>query len=120
MDENPEKHKETSRNGAIASLKKQADYGRVSSIEIKTKQGLESNKIDYDQQFCFDNYFVYDFRCGKILVEVNGDYFHSLPEAIDRDKRKKQHAEKNGYEVIYIWEHQVNDNDFSPLFTLKG
>jgi very-short-patch-repair endonuclease len=120
MNENPEKHKETSRKGAVASLKKQADYGNVSSIEIKTKEWLESNNINYEHQFCFDNYFIYDFRCGNILVEVNGDYFHSLPEAIDRDKRKKLHAEKNGYEVIYIWEHEVNDNDFSSLFVLKG
>ena len=120
MNENKELHIESSRKGAIVSLKNQADYGMVSSIEIKTKEWFEENNIDYEQQFSIENKFVYDFKCGNVLVEVNGDYWHSIPETIEKDKRKKKLAEENGYEVIYIWETEVNNNDFSSLLLLKG
>lgn len=115
MKENPEIHRESSRKGGVNSLKLQSDYGRVSSIEQKTMDWLKENNIDYEFQFPLNNTFLYDFRVKNILIEVNGNWFHNLPQQIEKDKNKKFLAENNGYKVIYIWEDEVNNNDFSKL-----
>lgn len=40
----------------------------------------------------------------KILIEINGDYWHSLPHAKERDARKAEWAAAHGYTIITIWE----------------
>jgi hypothetical protein len=115
MNENPELHRKSSRKGGVNSLKLQSDYGRISSIEQKTIEWLDSNKIEYSFQYSIDNRFLYDFKIGNVIVEVNGVWFHSLPEQIERDKEKKTLAESKGFRVIYIWEDEVNNNDFSKI-----
>lgn len=115
MKENPELHKEKSRIGGINSLKLQSDYGRISSIEQKTINWLNQNDVNYIFQFSLNNKFLYDFKIDDILIEVNGTWFHNLPEQIEKDKNKKLLAENNGYKVIYLWEDEVNNNDFSKL-----
>ena len=115
MKENPEIHKETSRKGGVNSLKIQSDYGRISSIERKTMDWLKENNVDYQFQFSLQNKFLYDFRVNDILIEVNGTWFHNLPQQIEKDKDKKILAENNGYRVIYLWENEVNNGDFSKL-----
>lgn len=115
MKENPEKHRESSRRGGINSLKLQANYGRISGIEQKTIDWLNSKNINYIFQYSIENKFLYDFKIGKYIVEVNGIWFHNLPNQIIRDNTKKKLAEDKGFEVIYIWEDEVNNNDFSKI-----
>ena len=69
----------------------------------------------------------YDFALpDKILIEVQGDYWHANPllykaddffardggitaeEIWRRDAEKKQHAESKGFKVIYIWESDIS------------
>jgi very-short-patch-repair endonuclease len=40
----------------------------------------------------------------KILIEVNGAYWHSLPHAQERDKKKAEWAAKHGYTIVAIGE----------------
>ena len=57
----------------------------------------------------------------RLLIEVNGDYWHGNPLKYDRkdlnrlqlrnykrDKRKLALALNHGYNVIYIWENDLN------------
>jgi very-short-patch-repair endonuclease len=115
MTENPDKHKQTSRKGGINSLKIQSDYGRISSIEKKTIDWLKNKNIQYEFQFNIDNKFLYDFKIGNFIIEVNGSWFHSLPEQVIKDRVKKELAEERGYTLIYIWENEINSGDFSKL-----
>lgn len=115
MNENPEKHVETSRKGGINSLILQSDYGRISSIEQKTMNWIENKNIEFTFQFPIGNRFLYDFKIKNLIIEVNGDWFHNQSKQIEKDKIKKQHAENAGYELIYIWEHEVNAGDFTKL-----
>ena len=43
----------------------------------------------------------------NIGIEYQGNYWHSLPEAIKRDKRKRKLCEEKGINLIEVW-----DNDF--------
>ena len=115
MTENPEKFKESSRKGGINSLKLQSEYGRISSIEQKTMDWLSLHNIEYEFQFSIEYKFLYDFKIGNVIVEVNGIWFHNLPKQKEKDIKKRIFAESKGYNVIYLWEDEVNRNDFSKL-----
>jgi very-short-patch-repair endonuclease len=53
--------------------------------------------------------FIPDFvhKEEKWIIEVNGDYWHSLPENKKRDKVKTKVYAENGYKVLEIWETEV-------------
>jgi very-short-patch-repair endonuclease len=46
----------------------------------------------------------------KILIEINGDYWHSLPHAKERDQKKAEWAAKHGYTIITITEGAYQDD----------
>ena len=72
------------------------------------------------------NHYAFDFCFGKKIIEFNGDYWHCNPkfykcddvnptknmtasEIWDYDNRKIECAKDNGYDVLVIWENDVND-----------
>ena len=71
----------------------------------------------------------YDFKISEnIILEINGDYWHCNPELYnesgvviypvsgvtsvksvwEKDKLKKEKAEKHGYKIFYLWEKDIN------------
>ena len=54
-------------------------------------------------------FYTVDILIDKIVVEVQGDYWHTLPGAKGKDKRKNTYLVNKGYEVIYIWEHEWHE-----------
>ncbi len=86
-------------------------------IELKVESQLNELNIKYiKQKKLYDgkrNYFV-DFYIPslKLVIECNGDYWHSLPNRIQRDKDLKEYVEKSGHKIIFIWEHEINDEWF--------
>lgn len=71
--------------------------------------------------------YAYDFCYNKKIIEFNGDYWHCNPDFFppeyynrvmqktaqdiwEKDKRKRECAEKYGYTVLTIWENDYNKN----------
>ena len=73
--------------------------------------------------------FFYDIKIGNVLVEVNGDYWHAnprtyAPDALMRykdkecyasdiwklDKEKTDHAKQCGFDIVHIWEMDLQNN----------
>jgi len=48
-------------------------------------------------------------KSKKIIIEVNGNYWHSLPKMIKKDKRKLKAYKKNGFNTIVIWEKELKN-----------
>lgn len=46
----------------------------------------------------------------KVLIEVNGNYWHTLPETITRDKAKSQFIQNNhsDWKLVVVWEHECS------------
>ena len=83
------------------------------------------------QDDCNDNYVLYQYPIQryvvdfadvekKIVININGDYWHANPLLYDRnnlgklqqinvrqDKNKKIFLEKNGWKVVDIWESEI-------------
>lgn len=61
----------------------------------------------------------YNFDCmiplkdRKLLIECQGDYWHSLDKSASCDKAKATYIEKYhaDYELKYIWEHEFSERD---------
>lgn len=90
---------------------------KPTSIELKVKEQLDMIGIRYIQQKRINdgkrNYFL-DFYIPslKLVLECNGDYWHNLPEKKERDKALKEYVESTGRRIIFIWEHEINDDWF--------
>jgi len=106
---------------------------RMTKPERKTKAWLENHDIPNHYNLVLNKKYQYDFRIknSNILIEVHGDYWHANPKLytkdmlterqifkIARDKKKLAYAREQGYEILYIWEHDIKNNDFSALSSL--
>lgn len=88
---------------ALRSLKPECD----SKLNIDVAAVLDGYGIEYEREFEISNY-RFDFRIGNILLEVNGDYWHSLPHNIKNDNAKASIINKYfpNYQIRVIWESE--------------
>jgi very-short-patch-repair endonuclease len=61
--------------------------------------------------------FVPDFihKEENWIIEVNGSYWHSLPEMQERDKKKREIYERCGYKVLEVWESEVRSDPMAVV-----
>lgn len=98
--------------------------------EVKTQGYLCALGISFEthKRLEFYRLHAYDIVVAdiKVIIEVDGCYWHSCPEHyptnLDRQKERDvlhtSIAERNGWKVIRIWEHEINSGDFSKLIAL--
>jgi very-short-patch-repair endonuclease len=86
--------------------------GRETSIEKKVRLELESRGLKFLTQFSLNGKFTADFFLPDfgIVVECDGDYWHSLPEVVERDKRKDTYVSELGYELFRFNETEINED----------
>ena len=101
------------------------NWSFTSSLETRMKTILDKMGIEYYHQF-FVKRRSYDFKIKKtkILIEINGDYWHANPKKYlendiiinkqlakdiwEKDKQKTELAINNGFYVIKIWEDEMS------------
>jgi hypothetical protein len=71
-------------------------------------QKLDSFEIKYEREFRIANY-KFDFKIGNILFEVNGDYWHSIPENKSNDLAKATiiNTYYPEYQIRVMWESEI-------------
>ena len=90
-----------------------------SSIEKMIWKVLDELYIDYKTQVSFANgRFIVDIYITdkRLIIECNGDYWHSLSERIERDKELRKYAGDNDYKLIELSESEIRKD---PEKTLK-
>lgn len=112
------RQKKSSVGGCFCSLSCRAIYQmkyqnpkKRTTIEIAMKSALEKLNISFDEQFKIGNYLP-DFVIHeyKIVIECDGDYWHSLERVKKRDKRKDKYLKSKGWKVIRFSETNINNN----------
>lgn len=84
---------------------------RKSWIEAACEEWLVKNNLEFDAEYRIKGYgHAYDFRCGDVLIEMDGVYWHNTPENIINDKEFERIAEENGYTVIRITDEELKSN----------
>ena len=99
----------------LRTMQFHAQQAKVSSIELKVKRQLEELGIRFiHQKQIADGKFILDFYIPsmKLVIECNGDYWHNLEYRKQRDRELKEYVLSTGRDIIFIWEHEINDEWF--------
>ena len=80
-------------------------------IELKIKEFLEKEKIQFKFQPFIKNIVNADFLVyPNIVIFADGDYWHNLPSAVNRDKIVNEQLDKNHYKVLRFKGSEINKN----------
>ena len=80
------------------------------SIEVAISKALDELGIMHVQQYRPANCrFTYDeyLLAQGILLEINGDYWHTKEGAPEKDAHKEAWAKEQGFIPMTIWEHEI-------------
>jgi len=87
--------------------------------ELQDKNNIYFFELNKEYYFYLgvENYkfCLVDFKMNNKIIEFQGEYFHSKPEAIIRDKIKKEELENKGYKVLYVWDKEYKKNRFETI-----
>lgn len=127
------KHSEESKEKMRKATIKRWENGefsfRETEIEKKVKNYLQEIGIEFKYQFKIKK-FVADFALQKenIIIECQGDFFHCNPKTkysipkyesqfknLKRDKLKKELYKSLGWELIELWESDINSGEFKNI-----
>ncbi len=77
---------------------------------------LNKLNIKFEDQYPLDGW-NFDFKIANTLLEIQS-YWHLLPGRIQRDKKKAKAAKQHNFNLIYLWEHQLKNEEFLEEFLL--
>jgi len=77
-------------------------------IELLIEKELKKNNIIYFKQCSIGGISLVDFLLpGKIIIQCDGDYWHSTQERKDRDLNQDFQLSFKGYKVFRFWEKDI-------------
>jgi hypothetical protein len=143
--ENPELHyanKSKAGTLSILSHKKFKKNKLEQKVEDKLNElgiDLKYNTVLFNQKYNKTMQFDFGNKEKKILLMVNGDYWHGNPlfynsdgtngkkkldernlHIIENDKIKKEYASNNHYHLFILWENDFNNGKFEVLYEIKN
>lgn len=78
-----------------------------SSLEIILYQSLDNLGVPYSTQKQFGRYAADAFIEPNLVLEADGNYWHTTEDAIEKDKRRDKWFADNGYIVMRFTEYQL-------------
>jgi len=84
------------------------------SIEIKLYTELENRGLLFETQKLINGNFLVDAYIPSLnlVIEADGDYWHSLNRVIKKDKAENAYLTKCGYKIIRFSESEINNTPF--------
>jgi G:T-mismatch repair DNA endonuclease (very short patch repair protein) len=94
----------------------------VSSIELLVQGWLTEAEIPYATQYAIGLCHVDIFIAPKLVIEIQGCYWHNCPEcnpgktvqnrrANGKDKKRVAFLLNAGYQVLLLWEHELTEEN---------
>lgn len=104
-------------NRAPQALLRKQEKAEPTSIERKIMDCLSEQGIEYEFQYSIygsnglKRYACdFAFPAAMLIVECDGNYWHSLKKSIASDKRKDKYLKQLGYTVLRFGETQINQD----------
>ena len=127
----PKKNKPV--KGAWKKNIKHQEYGTSKLVERFAHNILDKLDVKYIYQYKAESigrYFDFCIPSANLLLEVDGDFYHSYGLVYEEmspmqkknkrvDEQKNHWAYCNGFKLIRIWEHDINDHPEKVLKMLK-
>lgn len=99
---------------AILGCLKQQNSKVPTSIEKKLYEELEVRKIVFEKQKLINNRFIVDafIPSLNLVIEADGDYWHSLDRIVKKDKAQNAYLTKCGFKILRLSESEINNGSF--------
>jgi len=99
------------RNKSLAKFFKSKE---PTSIEKKVYKELKARHLLFETQKLINGKFLVDAYIPKfnLVIEADGDYWHSIPRVVKKDKAENAYLIKCGYNLLRLPEHEINDGSF--------
>ena len=96
-------------------------YGLKTSIEIIVEEILLNLNVEFVIQKPI-NGFITDFFIPPLgaVIEADGDYWHSIPKVIERDKRKNTAILSQGYKLLRLTETEIHNDPTDKIKKFLG
>ena len=120
------------RAASISSLSKRVK--RILDLHPEVEY-IQELRINFTERKEYRDFRAYDFAFGKVILELNGDFFHANPKIYkaediitirhvphtaqsiwNDDEVKRRLAESRGYQVVYLWECDMKKMSDEELF----
>lgn len=105
---------EEMRNRGLLGVIKQQDMNGPTSIEKKVYDELKARGILFEKQKLINGKFLVDAYIPSLhlVIEADGDYWHSLDGVKKRDKAKNAYLTKCGFNLLRLTETEINNGSF--------
>jgi len=84
---------------------------RISSLEKKTQNILETLNANFISQYEYKLGFADFLIKPNLIVFVDGNYWHNFPHGTEKDKKQTDWLKNNSYKVLRIWEHELKNTE---------
>ena len=83
-------------------------------LENAIALALFSRGIKFDRQVPLSKICIADFYIPErnIVIQVDGDYWHMIPERYLKDQRQTRALQSAGFTVFRFWGHEVDASPF--------
>jgi hypothetical protein len=106
----------TQRKLLMVDIRKKMAQSKSSKQQDTLYKLLDDLNVIYEKEACF-GYYLFDCMIkpqpglllkNTLLIEVNGDYWYSLPKSVRNDKSKATYIQRYfpKHEIKYLWEHE--------------
>jgi very-short-patch-repair endonuclease len=114
--------KEKLKEYGLKGLISQQNSKEPTSIEIKLYKELETRHLLFETQVLINGKFLVDAYISdlNVIIEADGDYWHSIPRVRKKDKAENSYLKKCKYKLIRLSEKEINDGSFINLLDKKG
>lgn len=102
------------RLNGLKGLLKQQTMKEPTSIEKKLYEELKKRGLLYETQKLINGRFLVDAYIPSLnlIIEADGDYWHSLKRVKNKDKAENAYLTKCGYKLLRLSEAEINNTSF--------
>lgn len=106
-----DKFKQKMRIIRIRALSSDKKIASPNKLENLVYTALDAYGVQYKKQVPLFDKFVVDALLSKekIVLEIFGKYWHTMPDVAKKDASKKHYLKKCGYEVEELWDYQIRE-----------
>ncbi len=103
--------KQKMRTIRIRALSSDRKIASPNKLENLVYTALDARGVQYKKQVPLFDKFVVDALLPKekIVLEIFGKYWHTMPDVVKKDISKKHYLKKCGYEVEELWDYQIRE-----------
>lgn len=108
------KYKKSTRIKLMESYIRQWHRKKPTSIETKLYAELKNKGLLFETQKLINGRFIVDAYIPSLnlIIEADGDYWHSLPKTANKDKAENAYLTKCGFNLLRLSETEINNGGF--------